>query len=115
MELREVENAWTLLRTRNAICIGRRPVMEAALEVMEAQLKVWGTKIDKLAAKTLKAGARARFEDLTHIDELKALHAIAHSKLTEFKAATGTKRARLKAELKSAWDDLNAAFTDPMP
>jgi hypothetical protein len=49
-----------------------------------------------------------------HIDELKALHAIAQSKLEEFRTAQATERARLEAEMKSAWDELEAAFRKPM-
>lgn len=91
--------------------------MEAAVQKMEAQLKLWGMKIDQLAAKTQKAGARARFEDLMRIDELKALHAIAQLKLSEFTAvaAGDARRARLKAALKSAWSELDAAFKNLSP
>ena len=84
--------------------------MEAAVEKMEAQLKLWGLQIHKLVAKIQKAGARARFEDLMYIDELKALHAIAQSKLDELRAAGDTRRARLKAEMENAWNELGAAF-----
>ena len=51
-----------------------------------------------------------------HIDELKALHAIAQAKLDEFKAGgDDRKRARLEAEMKSAWNELEAAFKKPKP
>jgi multidrug resistance efflux pump len=89
--------------------------MEAAVEKMEAQLKLWGLQIHKLAAKTQKAGARARFEDLMYIDELKALHAIAQSRFDEFRGAGDTERARLRAEMSSAWDELDADFNNPKP
>jgi hypothetical protein len=82
---------------------------------MEAQLEVWNSKIDRLAARTQKAGDRARFEDLMHIDELKALHAIAQSKLEEFRTAQATQRARLEAEIKTALEDLKAAFKNTKP
>lgn len=89
--------------------------MGAAVEVMEARLKVWGLEIDKLAARTQAAGARARFEDIMHVDELKALHAIACSKLDELRGARGSKQARLKAEMEGVWSDLAAAFAGPTP
>jgi hypothetical protein len=91
--------------------------MEAAVEKMEAQLKLWDMKIDKLAAKTLKVGAQASFEELMYIDELKALRAIALSRYDEFRvaAAGDTRRAHLKAEMKSAWNELDAAFKNPKP
>ena len=89
--------------------------MEAAVEKMEAQLKLWSLKIDDLAAKTQRAGVQAGFDALMYIDELKALHAIAQSKFDEFRAAGDAERARLKAEMKSAWNELDAAFKNPKP
>ena len=89
--------------------------MEAAVEKMEAQLKLWGLQIHKLVAKIQKAGARARFEDLMYVDELKALHAIAQSRLDEFRTAGDPERARLRAEMKSAWNELDTAFKNPKP
>jgi hypothetical protein len=89
--------------------------MEAAVEKMEAQLKLWSLKIDNLADKTLVVGAQAGFDTIMYIDELKALHAIAQSKLDEFRAAGDTKRARIKGEMKSAWNELDAAFKNPKP
>ena len=95
--------------------------MEAAAERMEAQLKLWSLKIDHLAAKTQMAGVQARFDALMYVDELKALHAIAQAKLIEFKAAVlaaaagDTKRTRLRAEMKRAWNELDAAFNSPGP
>ena len=50
-----------------------------------------------------------------HIDELKALHAIAEAKLLEFKVAGDTSRARLETEMTNAGKDLEAAFNQPVP
>lgn len=88
--------------------------MEPALEKMDAQLKRWSLRIDHLAAKTQVLGVRAGFDAHIYVDELKALHAIALAKFNEFKAGEDTRRVRLKAEMKSAWDDLDAAFKRPM-
>jgi hypothetical protein len=87
--------------------------MEADVEEMGAQLKLWSTKIHGIAEQAQKAGARTRFEDLVHVDELKALHAIAQSKFDQFGAAGKPERARLRSELKRAWNELDAAFKDP--
>jgi hypothetical protein len=84
--------------------------MEVAVEKMEAQLKRWSLEIEKIAAKTQGAGVRARFDALMRIDELKAAHAVAQSKLGEFKAAGETNRTRVEGELKSAWSDLVTAL-----
>lgn len=91
--------------------------MVVAVENMEAQLKLWSLQIDRLAAKTQAAGVQARFDALVYVDELKALRAIAESKLIELKelAVGDTRRARLRAEVKSAWNELAAALENPKP
>jgi hypothetical protein len=89
--------------------------MDEAVEKMEAQLKLWRLKIDDLAAKTEMAGSQARFDALIYVDELKALHAIAQLKLDEFRAAGDTERKRLKAGMKKAWRELEAAFKNSNP
>lgn len=82
---------------------------------MEAQLVLWGQKIDDLAAQTHRAGAQARFDAHMYIDELKALHAIAQSKFDELRAAADTERARIERELKRACNELEAALKRPKP
>jgi len=87
--------------------------MEPTMEKMEAQLKHWSLRIDGLAAKMEMTGVRRGFDSLIYVDELKALYAIANSKFIEFRAAENTRQVRLRAELKTAWDDLEAAFNKP--
>jgi hypothetical protein len=82
--------------------------MDPAVEKMEAQLRLWSLKINTLAAKT-QARVPTSFDTLMHIDELKVLHAIAQSKLIEFKAVKDT-MAHLKTQMESAWKDLDAAL-----
>jgi len=82
---------------------------------MEAQLKRWGLKIDRLAAKAEIVGIKTGFDTLMHIDELKALHAIAEAKFLEFKVAGDASRARLETEVTHAGNDLEAAINRPMP
>jgi hypothetical protein len=89
--------------------------MEQVAKTMEAQLKRWGLKIDRLAAKTEIVGVKTGFDTLMHIDELKALHAIAEAKLLEFKLAGDASRARLETEMTNAGEDLEAAINRPMP
>ena len=89
--------------------------MEAAVDKMEAQLKLCSLKIDALAARTHKAGVRVGFEALLYVDELKALRAIAQAKFDEFRAAGGADRKRHEAEIRSAWNELDAAFKNPKP
>jgi len=89
--------------------------MEQVAETMEARLKRWGLKIDRLAAKTERVGVKTGFDTLMHIDELKALYAIAEAKLLEFKVAGDPDRARLETEMTNAGNDLEAAINRPMP
>jgi hypothetical protein len=95
--------------------------MDADVKRMEAQLRLWASKIAHLAAKIQVAGVRTRFETLVHIDELKALHAIAESKLIAFKAAApaatarDSQRTRLRTEMERAWNELDAAINNPRP
>lgn len=84
--------------------------MEAAVEKMEAQLKLWSVEIDSLAAKTQMPGVQAGFDALMQVDELKALHAIAQSRFDKFRAAGDAGRVHLKAEMDSACSELDAAF-----
>lgn len=89
--------------------------MEQGVITMEAQLKAWSSEIDSLVAKTQLPGSRSGFESVMHIDELKALYAIALASLDDFKASSGADRARLGVELKLAWKDLDAAFKHRIP
>lgn len=75
-----------------------------------AQLERWGLMIRELSDQMLRAGSAVRFHDLLDVDELKALHAIAQTKLDAFRAATGPERTMLDLEVTNAWIDLAAAF-----
>jgi hypothetical protein len=89
--------------------------MEAAVERMEGHLRLWRLQIDELASRTQRLGAQPRFDSLMHVDELKALLAIAQSKFDAYRAAGEAERRQLKIELKRAWDELEAALKDPKP
>jgi hypothetical protein len=89
--------------------------VKPTLKQMEGQLRAWSVEIDRLMALTQMSGVRAGFDSLIHVDELKALHAIARAKLDEFVAAGTGDRARLEDELERAWSELAAAFKKPMP
>ena len=84
--------------------------MGAAVDKMEARLKLRSLQIDELVAKTQMPGVRAGFDTLMYIDELKALHAIAQSKFDEFRAAEDAGKTRLKPGMEGAWNELDAAF-----
>jgi hypothetical protein len=89
--------------------------MRNADQRMEAQLGLWGLKIETLAAKALTPGIPIGFETLMRIDELKALFAIAQSRFEDFRAAGHDERAGLEVEMKLASDELDAAFEKARP
>lgn len=89
--------------------------MSPDLKKMEAQFTAWGLEIDHLMVIAKRPGARARFDSVMHVDELKALHVIARTKLDDFKAGETGDQAHLKDELERAWRELAAAFEKPMP
>ncbi len=81
---------------------------------MEVQLERWSVRIDQLAAKCQAVGVQPGFEALNHLDELKALHAIAKAKLEELMAARrGPGQIQLEVEMMVAWEDLRAAVEKP--
>jgi hypothetical protein len=89
--------------------------MDRTVKKMEAQLTQWRSKIDKLAARVPAAGGEPRFDALLHIDELKALHAIAQARFDEFKAAKDAERQRCQDVMNRAWNELEGAFKNPRP
>lgn len=77
---------------------------------MEAQLKVWDAKIEKLAAKAEKARDQVKADLHYHVDDLKVKRATVHARLDELRAAVGQAQAGIRASLQIAWKDLEAAF-----
>jgi hypothetical protein len=84
--------------------------MEANVNKMEEQLKLWDAKLDVLVAKTKVAGAQAKIDHRQRIDVIKAKRAAAQMKLDEFKAAGNEKWDSFKAGIEAAWKDLELAF-----
>ena len=84
--------------------------MEANVDKMEAQLKLWAAQIDGMAAKAEKTCPWAKIECHQGIDDLKARRAVAQAKVDEFKAAGSEKWEEYKAGIEHAWSDLEVAF-----
>jgi hypothetical protein len=80
---------------------------------LERQLASWSSWIDDLAAKTLKADARTKFDAVIHVDELKALLAIAQTAFVAHGSAGLTEQAHLQTELEDACRELEAAIRTP--
>ena len=89
--------------------------MEPVVKRMEAQLERWSLRIDQVAAKTQVAGAHAGFDAVMYVDELKALHAVAQSRFDEFRAVEDGRKERMLIQMKSALEDLDAAFKRRAP
>jgi hypothetical protein len=77
---------------------------------MEAQLKLWATKIDELAASAQSSNGWTRIDLRQRIDDLKVKRALARAKLDDFQAAKGDSRERLMVGLDRLWIDLEEAF-----
>ena len=78
---------------------------------MEAELKQWGRRLDKLLAKAEVAGASARIDYRQRLDDLKEKYDAADAKLAEVKAAGSGKWAVFQGGVESAWLELANAFT----
>ncbi len=77
---------------------------------MEHQLAQWGEQLDELKAKATKVGGDVKADYHKHIDDLKAKHEVARSKLEELRTASGEKWDTVKAGAESVWNELEAAF-----
>ena len=77
---------------------------------MEAQLRNWGVKIDKVMARAEAAGTGVKIEYRKGVEDLKTKYKVAQSKFDESKAAGSAKWAILKTGLETAWSDLETAF-----
>jgi hypothetical protein len=79
---------------------------------MEAQLRNWGVKIDKVMARAEAAGIGVKVEYRKGVDDLKAKYKVAQSRFDECKAAGSAKWGIFKTGLESAWNDLETAFKE---
>jgi hypothetical protein len=84
--------------------------VEANVGKMEAELRQWGVKLDKLMAKAEAAGAEVKSDYRKGVEDLKGKYKVAQSKFAESKAAGSAKWGILKTGLEAAWNDLEAAF-----
>ena len=85
-------------------------MVEANAGKMEAQLRNWGVKLDKVIAKAEAAGTEVKVDYRKGVDDLKAKYKVAQSKFDECKAAGSAKWGIFKTGLEAAWNDLETAF-----
>lgn len=84
--------------------------MPAPGRKLEKQLERWGSRVDRLVARSLAQGAPSNFGALMRIDEIKVLYALALARLEEWKEAPESDWARLEVEAEQAMEELDAAF-----
>ena len=85
-------------------------MVEANAGRMEAQLRNWGVKLDKVMARAEAAGTGVKLDYRKGVDDLKAKYKVAQSKFDECKAAGSAKWGIFKTGLEAAWSDLETAF-----
>ena len=88
-------------------------MLEATAKI-QVQLEFWSLRIDHLAARTQMSRGEPSFDALVHIDELKALLALARAKIEALVAGAGREQPGLEGELKCAMNDLAIAIKDPL-
>jgi hypothetical protein len=77
---------------------------------LEDQLRLWGAKLNELAAKVDVVGQETEIDARKHLDGMKAKIKVARSKLDEAKAAGGDKWDKFKSGIESSWKELEGAF-----
>jgi len=78
---------------------------------MEAELKEWGARLEKLVAKAHASGTGAKIDYRNRLDDLSQKYAAAEKRLTELKAAGTHKWDTHKGGVETAWSELATAFT----
>jgi hypothetical protein len=78
---------------------------------MEAELKEWGVRLDKLVANAHASGTGAKIDYRNRLDDLSQKYAAAEARLTELKAAGINKWDAYKGGVENAWSELATAFT----
>ena len=84
--------------------------VDRTVSKLEDQLKLWGAKLNELAAKVDVAGQEAKIDARKRLDDRKAEIEVAQSKLDEAKAAGGDKWDKFKSGIESSWKELEGAF-----
>jgi division protein CdvB (Snf7/Vps24/ESCRT-III family) len=84
--------------------------VEKTVSKLEDQLKLWGAKLNELAAKVDVAGREAKIDARKHFDDMKAKIKVAQSKLDEARTAGGDKWDKFKSDIESSWKEIESAF-----
>lgn len=84
--------------------------IESGIARMEAQLKLWGAKLDELLARANVANQQAKIDSRKQLDELRSKLEVAQGKLDEARAAGNEKWGLLKHGVERTWQDLEETF-----
>ena len=81
----------------------------AHVDKIETQLKQWGVKLDELVAKAGQA-AKTKVAYRLQLDDLRAKHRIAQTKLGELKASHRDRWDTFTSGVEHAWREFEIAF-----
>ena len=85
--------------------------VEAHVEKMEAELKQWGARLDKLLTAAHGASTDVKSDYRKRLDDLRQKYVAAEKKFAELKAAGSGKWEIFQGGVETAWRDLATAFT----
>ena len=83
---------------------------DAYVEKLKAQLEEWNTEIDKLAAKSAQAEAKAKIKYKNQLDDLRAKRDAVRDKLLAVQQAGDEAWEDLKEGLENSWEILKMSF-----
>jgi hypothetical protein len=82
---------------------------EAYKQKYEAQLKIWGAKIDGITARSAKATAQAKIDVAPHVNAIHDNYAAAKAKLEQLAQATDDKWDDAAKDADRVWQDFKAS------
>jgi hypothetical protein len=85
--------------------------VEWQVEEMEAELRQWHARLDKLVAKADAAGTQPKIDYRNRLEDLREKYAAAEARLAELKAAGRNNWDSYKGGVDTAWSELATAFT----
>jgi len=85
--------------------------VEAHVEKMEAELKQWGARLDKLMTQAHATSADVKIDYRKRLDDLRQKYVAAEKRFAELKAAGSGKWEIFQGRVETAWRELETAFT----
>ena len=85
--------------------------VEAHVRTMEAELKQWGARLDKLMTQAHATSADVKIDYRKRLDDLRQKYVAAEKRFAELKAAGSGKWEIFQGRVETAWRELETAFT----